>query len=100
MAGKSKRPKLTLSPEELEQLERLGRSSKAEVRQARRARILTRYHAGEPIAQIARSVDLAASLVAADQPSHLRSSQTRHLGQVLPTKPFPDRLSLAVFLAA
>ncbi len=58
MAGKSRRPKLILGPEELERLQRLGQSPTAEVREAQRAQILASYHAGENVAQIARRVDM------------------------------------------
>lgn len=64
MAGKSRRPKLTLGPEELERLQRLGQSATAEVREARRAQILTRYHCGENVAQIARNVGMTRKSVA------------------------------------
>ena len=64
MAGKSKRPKLTLTPEEVEQLQQIRRSPKAEVREARRADILMRYHAGEVVAHIARSIDMTRTSVA------------------------------------
>jgi hypothetical protein len=64
MAGKSKRPKLVLTPEELERLLRLGQSPKAEARQALRAQILTRYQAGEAVAQIARNIGTTRTSVA------------------------------------
>jgi transposase len=64
MAGKSKRSKLTLRPEELEPLKQISQSRKAEVREARRAEILVRYHAGEAIAQIARRVGMTRKSVA------------------------------------
>lgn len=64
MAGKSKRPKLSLAPEELERLQQLRRSTKVEVREAQRALILTRYHAGESVAQIARGVGMTRKSVA------------------------------------
>ena len=64
MAGKSRRPKLTLLPAERERLQRLGQSSTAEVREARRAQILTRYHAGETVAEIARNVHMTRKSVA------------------------------------
>lgn len=64
MAGKSKRAKLILTPEELEQLQRLGRSTQAEAREVRRARILTRYQAGESVAHIARGVGMTRTSVA------------------------------------
>ncbi len=55
MAGRSRRPQLTLSPEEVQQLQRLRDSRTAPWREAQRARILLRYHSGESIAQIARA---------------------------------------------
>ena len=58
MAGKSKRSKLSLTPEELEQLQQIARSTKAEVREAGRADILVRYHGGETVAGIARNVGM------------------------------------------
>src|SRR5450432_184685 len=64
MAGKSKRAKLILTPEELEQLQRLKRSTKAEAREVRRAQILTRYQAGETVAEIARLVGMTRTSVA------------------------------------
>lgn len=64
MAGKSRRAKLVLTPEEVEQLERLRRSQTAPRREARRAEILWRYHAGETIAEIARKVSMTRSSVA------------------------------------
>ena len=64
MAGKSKRPKLTLKPDELERLQHLRQSATAEVREAQRAQILTRYHAGETVAQIARTVQMTRKSVA------------------------------------
>lgn len=64
MAGKSKRAKLTLAPEELEQLQRLGRSTKAEAREVRRAQIFTLYQAGDCVARIARSVGMTRTSVA------------------------------------
>src|SRR5258708_35959119 len=64
MAGKSKRAKLTLTPEELEQLQRLGRSTKAEAREVRRAQIITLYQAGETVAEIARRVGMTRNSVA------------------------------------
>jgi transposase len=53
MAGKSRRPKLVLTAEQLQQLKSIGQSVKAPAREVLRARILTRYYAGEQIAQIA-----------------------------------------------
>jgi transposase len=56
VAGKSKQPKLQLIPEEILQLQRLRDSQTASWREAQRARILLRYHAGESVSQIARAV--------------------------------------------
>ena len=64
MAGKSKRAKLILTHEELEQLQQLKRSTKAEAREVRRAQILTRYQAGETVAEIARLVGMTRTSVA------------------------------------
>jgi hypothetical protein len=48
----------------LERLQLLRQSSTAEVRQAQRAQILTRYHAGETVAEIARNVHMTRKSVA------------------------------------
>lgn len=58
MAGRSRRPQLTLSAEEVQQLQRLRDSRTVPWREAQRARILLRYHLGESIAQIARAVNM------------------------------------------
>jgi len=58
VAGRSKRPQLKLSAEEIEHLEELRDSRTAPWREAQRARIMLRYHSGEPIAQIARAVGM------------------------------------------
>lgn len=58
MAGKSKRPQLSLSAEEIKKLEELRDSRTAPWRETQRARIMLRYHSGEPIAQIARAVGM------------------------------------------
>ena len=58
MAGKSKRPRLRLSAEEIEQLEQLRDSRTAPGRETQRARIMLRYHSGDTIAQIARAVGM------------------------------------------
>ena len=58
MAGRSRRPQLTLSAEEVQQLQRLLDSRTAPWREAQRARILLRYHSGESIAQVARAVNM------------------------------------------
>jgi len=64
MAGKSKRPKLTMEPAELESLQRLRQAPTAPLREVQRAQILTRYHAGETVAQIARSLRMTRKSVA------------------------------------
>lgn len=64
MAGKSKRPKLTLEPDELERLQRLGQSPTTPLREVQRAQILTRYYAGETVAQIARHLRMTRKSVA------------------------------------
>jgi hypothetical protein len=64
MAGKSKRPKLIMEPEELERLQRLGQAPSAPLREVQRAQILTRYHAGETVAQIARNLHMTRKSVA------------------------------------
>ena len=58
MAGKSKRLKLQLSPAEVQHLERLRGSRTAPVREVQRAEILWRYHSGETIAEIMRTVKM------------------------------------------
>jgi len=64
MAGKSKRPKLTIQPEELSRLQRLRQTPTAPLREVQRAQILTRYHAGETVAQIARNLHMTRKSVA------------------------------------
>ena len=63
MAGKSKRARLILTAEELEQVERLRRSQTAPRREVQRAEILGRYYAGETMAQIARNVSMTRTSV-------------------------------------
>jgi transposase len=58
VAGKSKRPRLSLSAEEIKKLEELRDSRTAPWRETQRARIMLRYYSGEPIAQIARAVGM------------------------------------------
>ena len=58
MAGRSKRPPLELTAEEIEQLERLRQSRTVPWREAQRARILLRYYAGESVTEIARAVHM------------------------------------------
>jgi len=64
MAGKSKRPKLRLAPDELDRLKRLRRMPTAPLREVQRAQILTRYHAGETVSQIARNLHTTRKSVA------------------------------------
>lgn len=64
MAGKSKRPKLTLDSEELARLQHLRQAPTAPLREVQRAQILTRYHAGETVAQIARDIHMTRTSVA------------------------------------
>jgi len=58
MAGKSKRAKLMLSVEDLAKLEQLSRARIVPKREAQRAEILLRYHAGENIASLSRSLQM------------------------------------------
>ena len=58
MPGRSKRPKLTLTSEERDKLDQVRESKTAPWREVQRARILWRYHAGETITQIARSLKI------------------------------------------
>jgi transposase len=64
MAGKSRRAKLVLTQEEVEQLERLRRSQTAPRRDVQRAEILWGYHAGDTITAIARKVGMTRTSVA------------------------------------
>jgi transposase len=64
MAGKSKRPKLTMESDELERLQHLRRAPTTPFREVQRAQILTRYHAGETVAQIARTLHMTRKSVA------------------------------------
>jgi len=63
VAGKSRRSRLTLTPEEQEQLQQLRDSQTAPWREVQRARILWRYHSGESIAEIARVVKMTRTSV-------------------------------------
>src|SRR5260370_6934333 len=56
MAGKSKRAKLPLEPDELERLQHRRHAPTAPLREVQRAQILTRYHAGETVTQIASTL--------------------------------------------
>lgn len=58
MAGRSKRPRLKLSEEEVERLNRLRDSRTAPWRETQRARIVLRYHAGESVTEIAKAVGM------------------------------------------
>lgn len=58
MAGRSKRPQLKLSAEEIERLKTLADSRTAPWRETQRARIILGYHSGETIAHIARAVGM------------------------------------------
>jgi transposase len=58
MAGKSRLPKLALSPGQLSDVQQLSKSQTAPLREVQRARILCRYHAGETIAAIARAMEM------------------------------------------
>src|SRR5260370_32583403 len=64
MAGKDKRPKLTMESDELERLQHLRRAPTTPFREVQRAQILTRYHAGETVSQIARSLHMTRKSVA------------------------------------
>jgi transposase len=56
MAGKSKRSKLVLTCDEVNQLQQLRQSRTAPWREVQRAQILWRYHAGETITEIGRAL--------------------------------------------
>jgi transposase len=58
VAGKSKRSRLVLTPEEQEQVRQLRDSQTAPWREVQRARILWRYYSGESVAEIARTVKM------------------------------------------
>ena len=64
MAGKSLRPKLTLTPDQRQQLQRIGQAAKAPFREVQRAQILLRYQAGETVAGIARHLGMTRKSVA------------------------------------
>src|SRR5258708_6818550 len=64
MAGKSKRAKLTLEPDELERLQHRRQAPTAPLREVQRAQILTRYYAGETVTQIARTLHMTRKSVA------------------------------------
>lgn len=58
MAGKSRRPRLVLTPEERDRIQQLRESQAAPWREVQRARILWRYRSGESITAIARAVKM------------------------------------------
>lgn len=58
MAGRSKRPRLNLSDEEVERLESLRESRTAPWRETQRARIVLRYHSGESVTEIGKAVGM------------------------------------------
>ena len=58
MPGKSRRPGLLLTPEEVEQLQRLRESRTGSFREVQRARILWQYHSGKSVTEIARAVKM------------------------------------------
>ncbi len=58
MVGRSKRSGLKLTTDEVGQLQQLRESRTAPFREVQRAQILWRYHSGESIAEIARSVNM------------------------------------------
>ena len=63
MPGRSKRPKLILTVEERDKLDQLRESKTAPWREVQRARILWRYHSGETITEIARSLRMTRASV-------------------------------------
>jgi hypothetical protein len=58
MAGKSRLPKLILTAEQKQDLERLRQSRTAPLRVVQRAQILLRFYGGDPIAGIARTLQM------------------------------------------
>src|SRR5215472_13525522 len=58
MAGKSKRAKLVLTSEEVNQLQQLRQSRTAPWREVQRAQILWRDQAGETVTEMARALQL------------------------------------------
>ena len=58
MAGKTRLPKLELSVEQFAELQQLSQSRTAPVREAQRAGILCRYHAGETVTGISRAMGM------------------------------------------
>ncbi len=64
MPRRSKRPKLILTSEEREQLDQLRESKAAPWREVQRAKILWKYHSGETITDISRSLNMTRVSVA------------------------------------
>lgn len=58
MAGRSRRPRLKLSDEEIERLKSLRDSRTAPWRETQRARIILRYHSGDSVTAIAKAVGM------------------------------------------
>lgn len=58
MVGKSGLPRLALNAAQLSELQQLSQSRTAPLREVRRARIPCRYHAGETITAIARTLEM------------------------------------------
>jgi len=58
VAGRSKRPRLKLSDEEVQRLKSLRESRTAPWRETQRARIVLRYHSGESVTEIAKAVGM------------------------------------------
>lgn len=63
MAGKTHRAVLVLTDEQRAHLTQITQKRTAPVRESRRAHILLRYHAGEPLAAIARAVGVGRDMV-------------------------------------
>jgi transposase len=58
VAGRSKRPRLKLSDEEVQRLRSLRESRTAPWRETQRARIVLRYYSGESVTEIAKAVGM------------------------------------------
>jgi transposase len=58
MAGKTRRPKLALSPDQLSELQQLSQSRTAPLREAQRAQMVCRYHKGETITAISQAMGI------------------------------------------
>lgn len=63
MAGKARRSKLAISDEDMAVLKELAQSQTAPRREVQRSEILLRYHAGETITQISRSLRMTRASV-------------------------------------